>query len=81
MCIRDRADAGFGFHPVLSLLEQRPAQYAVAVSYTHLDVYKRQGVQRFKLEHHGELGGSQKLVFDNVGGNFRRQSQRESHIF
>lgn len=27
--LRVRADAGFGFHPVLSMLEQRPAQYAV----------------------------------------------------
>jgi hypothetical protein len=27
--LRVRADAGFGFHPVLSMLEERPAQYAV----------------------------------------------------
>jgi hypothetical protein len=27
--LRVRADAGFGFHPVLSVLEQHPAQYAV----------------------------------------------------
>jgi hypothetical protein len=27
--VRVRADAGFGFDPVLTLLEQRPAQYAV----------------------------------------------------
>ena len=27
--LRVRADAGFGFHPVLTMLEERPAQYAV----------------------------------------------------
>jgi hypothetical protein len=32
--VRVRADAGFGFHPVLSLLEQRPAQYAVVARLT-----------------------------------------------
>jgi hypothetical protein len=29
-----RADAGFGFHPGISWLEQRPAQYAVAAPLT-----------------------------------------------
>lgn len=32
--VRVRADAGFGFHPVLDLLEQRPAQYAVVARLT-----------------------------------------------
>ncbi len=32
--VRVRADAGFGFHPVLALLEQRPAQYAVVARLT-----------------------------------------------
>jgi len=32
--VRVRADAGFGFHPVLELLEQRPAQYAVVARLT-----------------------------------------------
>jgi hypothetical protein len=32
--VRARADAGFGFHPGLSWLEQRPAQYAVAAPLT-----------------------------------------------
>jgi hypothetical protein len=32
--VRVRADAGFGFHPVLSLLEQRPAHYAVVARLT-----------------------------------------------
>jgi len=32
--VRVRADAGFGFDPVLQLLEQRPAQYAVVARLT-----------------------------------------------
>jgi hypothetical protein len=32
--VRVRADAGFGFDPVLTLLEQRPAQYAVVARLT-----------------------------------------------
>lgn len=32
--IRARADAGFGFDPVLAMLEQRPAQYAVVARLT-----------------------------------------------
>ena len=32
--VRVRADAGFGFHPVLEMLEQRPAQYAVVARLT-----------------------------------------------
>ena len=32
--VRVRADAGFCFHPVLELLEQRPAQYAVVARLT-----------------------------------------------
>ncbi len=32
--VRVRADAGFGFHPVLEVLEQRPAQYAVVARLT-----------------------------------------------
>jgi hypothetical protein len=32
--VRTRADAGFGFHPVLEMLEQRPAQYAVVARMT-----------------------------------------------
>jgi hypothetical protein len=32
--LRVRADAGFGFDPVLTLLEQRPAQYAVVARLT-----------------------------------------------
>jgi hypothetical protein len=32
--VRVRADAGFGFHPVLALLEQRPAPYAVVARLT-----------------------------------------------
>ena len=32
--VRVRADAGFGFHPVLAMLEQRPAQYAVVARLT-----------------------------------------------
>ena len=32
--LRVRADAGFGFHPVLEMLEQRPAQYAVVARLT-----------------------------------------------
>jgi hypothetical protein len=32
--VRARADAGFGFDPVLSMLEQRPAQYAVVARLT-----------------------------------------------
>ena len=32
--VRVRADAGFGFHPVLEMLEQRPAQYAVVARMT-----------------------------------------------
>lgn len=32
--LRVRADAGFGFHPVLEMLEQRPAQYAVVARMT-----------------------------------------------
>ena len=32
--VRVRADAGFGFHPVLAVLEQRPAQYAVVARLT-----------------------------------------------
>ena len=32
--VRVRADAGFGFHPVLALLEQRPAPYTVVARLT-----------------------------------------------
>jgi hypothetical protein len=32
--LRVRADAGFGFHPVLEMLETRPAQYAVVARLT-----------------------------------------------
>lgn len=32
--VRVRADAGFGFQPVLAMLEQRPAQYAVVARLT-----------------------------------------------
>ena len=32
--VRVRADAGFGFEPVLNMLEQRPAQYAVVARLT-----------------------------------------------
>ena len=32
--VRVRADSGFGFHPVLAMLEQRPAQYAVVARLT-----------------------------------------------
>jgi len=32
--VRVRADAGFGYHPVLAMLEQRPAQYAVVARLT-----------------------------------------------
>ena len=32
--VRVRADAGFGFHPVLEMLEQGPAQYAVVARMT-----------------------------------------------
>ena len=32
--VRVRADAGFGFHPVLEMLEQYPAQYAVVARMT-----------------------------------------------
>jgi hypothetical protein len=32
--VRVRADAGFGFHPVLTLLEHRPAQHAVVARLT-----------------------------------------------
>jgi hypothetical protein len=32
--VRARADAGFGFEPVLAMLEQRPAQYAVVARLT-----------------------------------------------
>lgn len=32
--VRTRADAGFGFDPVLAMLEQRPAQYAVVARLT-----------------------------------------------
>jgi len=32
--VRARADAGFGFHPVLEMLEHRPAQYAVVARLT-----------------------------------------------
>lgn len=32
--VRARADAGFGFDPVLAMLEQRPAQYAVVARLT-----------------------------------------------
>ena len=32
--LRVRADAGFGFHPVLEMLEARPAQYAVVARMT-----------------------------------------------
>jgi hypothetical protein len=32
--LRVRADAGFGYHPVLEMLEARPAQYAVVARMT-----------------------------------------------
>ncbi len=32
--LRVRADAGFGYNPVLDILETRPAQYAVAARLT-----------------------------------------------
>jgi len=32
--LRVRADAGFGYHPVLDMLEQRPAQYAIVARMT-----------------------------------------------
>ena len=32
--LRVRADAGFGYHPVLDMLEARPAQYAVVARMT-----------------------------------------------
>ena len=32
--LRVRADAGFGFHPVLEILAARPAQYAVVARLT-----------------------------------------------
>jgi hypothetical protein len=33
--LRVRADAGFGFNPVLEILEARPSQYAVVARMTH----------------------------------------------
>ncbi len=53
---RVRADAGFGFHPVLEMLEQRPAQYAVVARMTA--TLKRQlGALRYeRLNSRWEIG-------------------------
>jgi hypothetical protein len=38
------------------------------------------GVQRFQLKDHRETGRFLDLMLDDVSGDFRRQSQGESHI-
>jgi hypothetical protein len=37
------------------------------------------GVQRLKLEHHRKLWRLAQLVFDDVGGDLRRQREGEAH--
>ena len=62
MCIRDRLKwlaslalgagvlAAYGIHDAQAAYAALPADGTAAVSYTHLDVYKRQGIDSVKAE-------------------------------
>jgi Transposase DDE domain group 1 len=54
--VRARADAGFGFHPVLELLEQRPAQYAVVARLTSAFRRLLGGLRYQRLNARWEIG-------------------------
>jgi hypothetical protein len=53
--VRVRADAGFGFDPVLTLLEQRPAQYAVVARFTTALKRKLDGLHYQRLNARWEI--------------------------
>lgn len=53
--LRVRADAGFGFHPVLDMLEQRPAQYAVVARLTSSLKRKLGGLRYQRLNPRWEI--------------------------
>ena len=53
--VRARADAGFGFHPVLEMLEQRPAQYAVVARMTSSLKRKLGGLPYQRLNRRWEI--------------------------
>ena len=53
--LRVRADAGFGFDPVLAMLEQRPAQYAVVARLTPGLKRKLGGLRYERLNRRWEL--------------------------
>jgi len=54
--VRARADAGFGFDPVLTLLEQRPAQYAVVARLTTALRRALGGLRYQRLNERWEIG-------------------------
>ena len=54
--VRARADAGFGFHPVLELLEQCPAQYAVVARMTPSLKRKLGSLSYQRLNRRWEIG-------------------------
>jgi hypothetical protein len=54
--VRARADAGFGFDPVLTLLEQRPAQYAVVARLTTALKRALGGLRYHRLNERWEIG-------------------------
>ena len=54
--VRARADAGFGFQPVLEMLEQRPAQYAVGARLTSAFRRALGGLRYHRLNQRWEIG-------------------------
>jgi hypothetical protein len=54
--LRVRADAGFGFQPVLNMLEQRPAQYAVVARMALGLKHKLGGLRYERLNSRWEIG-------------------------
>ena len=54
--LRVRADAGFGFQPVLAMLEQRPAQYAVVARLTSAFRRALSGLRYHRLNARWEIG-------------------------
>ena len=59
--LRVRADAGFGYDPVLTMLEQRPAEYAVVARMTHGLRRRLGGLHYERLNPRWEIGECQHL--------------------
>jgi hypothetical protein len=53
--VRVRADAGFGFHPVLQALEARPAEYAVVARLTQAFRRLLPGLRYEPVNRNGEM--------------------------